>query len=498
MPTPTPLAPSSDKRLFEHVADEITQMIDRGTILPGQRLPSVRRMRERFGVSISTVLEAFRLLESRGLIVAKPQSGHYVRRRSTPPLKEPSQSQPVDRPGSLDVPLSMALANDIGQPAKVQLGPAIPSVDLLPSAALSRALARVARNQPHRAHSYDVPAGTIELRRQISRRMLDAGCTVAPDELVITHGCKEAVYLALQTVTEPGDTVAVESPTYYGLLEAIHAHRLKAFPVASNPKEGICLTALEQALTRGVKAIVVIPNFSNPMGTRMSDERKRRLLQMAIAAGVPVIEDDIYGELPHDGPRPHALRAMDDGSHVIYCSSFSKTISPGLRVGWCAPGKYLPRYLQAKMMLSQMNAVPPQLAIAEYLANGGFDRHLRRLRSAYREQTARMIDAVCRYFPSGTLVSRPAGGHVIWIELPAPADALRLHREAAAEGISIAPGPLFAVHGEYRNCFRLNTGLPWSSAIDDAIRTLGQLAARQVSEGQPMPAEDCGSLAAAS
>ncbi len=472
--------PADDQRLFERVASEVTRMIDSGALLPGQRLPSVRRMRDQFGVSISTVLEAYRLLENRGLIFTKPQSGHYVRRRSSPLLKEPGQSKPLAQPGSLDVPLSMSLANDLGQPAKIQFGAAIPSVELLPTAAISRAMARVVRNQPQRAHGYGVPAGAIELRQQISRRMLDAGCTVSPDELVITHGCKEAVYLALQSVAAPGDTVAVESPTYYGLLEAIHAHRLKALPIASDPQQGVCLEALAAALERGVKAIVVIPNFSNPLGTRMSDDRKRKLLKLAVDCGVPIIEDDIYGELPHDGPRPHALRALDDGNHVIYCSSFSKTISPGLRVGWCAPGKYYQPYVQAKMMLSQMNTMPPQLAIAEYLANGGYDRHLRRLRRAYREQTARIIDAVSRYFPPGTKVTRPTGGHVIWIELPPPIDTMQLHADAATNGISIAPGPLFAVHGEYRNCFRLNAGLPWSPAIDHALQTLARLAKAQL------------------
>lgn len=472
-------ARTSDQPLFQRVADEITRTIDQGTILPGQRLPSVRRMRDQLGVSISTVQEAFRLLENRGLIITKPQSGHYVRRRSTPPLKEPALSEPVAQPGSLDVPLSMALANDIGQPAKIQLGPAIPPMELLPTAILSRALARVMRNQPQRAHGYGVPNGAIELRRQISRRMLDAGCTVPPEELVITHGCKEAVYLALQTVASPGDTVAVESPTYYGLLEAIHAHRLKALPIASDPQEGVCLNALAAALERGVKAVVVIANFSNPLGTLMSDDRKRRLLQLASDHGVPIIEDDVYGELPHDGPRPHALRALDTDGQVIYCSSFSKTLSPGLRVGWCAPGKYLPQYLQAKMMLSQMSTMAPQLAIAEYLANGAYDKNVRRLRRAYREQTLRMIDAVSRYFPAGTKVTRPTGGHVIWIELPAPLDAMRLRADAAANGISIAPGPLFAVHGEYRNCLRLNTGLPWKPEIESAVETLGVLATQQ-------------------
>lgn len=165
---------------------------------------------------------------------------------------------------------------------------------------------------------------------------------------------------------------------------------------------------------------------------------------------------------------------------MIYCSSFSKTISPGLRVGWCAPGKYYQPYVQAKMMLSQMNTMPPQLAIAEYLANGGYDRHLRRLRRAYREQTARIIDAVSRYFPPGTKVTRPTGGHVIWIELPPPIDTMQLHADAATNGISIAPGPLFAVHGEYRNCFRLNAGLPWSPAIDHALQTLARLAKAQL------------------
>jgi DNA-binding transcriptional MocR family regulator len=467
--------------LFEQVADRIREMIDAGTLRAGDRVPSVRRLREQFRVSISTVLEAYRLLEDRGLIVAKPQSGHYVRSRPREPLAEPGRSRPVRRAKRIEEPLSMCIVSTLGDPTKVALGPAVPAHELLPSQALNRALGRVLRRAPLRCHQYDVPPGAIELRQQIARRMIDAGCSVSADDIVITNGATESVYLAIQSSTRPGDTVAVESPTYYGLLETLHALHLPVLPIASETRKGICLDALEEALKGGrVKAVVTIANFSNPTGHCMSDKRKRALVQLCAKHQVALIEDDIYGDLPHEGARPTAMKCFDADGGVLYCGSFSKTLTPGFRIGWCIPGRWQAEFERRKQMLNHMTPTATQLAIAEYLAGGGYDRHLRRMRRAYREQTLRMIDAVARHFPRGTKVTQPEGGHVLWIELDPRVDAMKLFEDAGRAGVSIAPGPVFAVHGEYRNCIRLNCGLPWSPRIDNAVQTLGRLVAEQM------------------
>lgn len=469
--------------LYEQLAGRIEALIQAGTLAPGDRLPSVRKLREQFGVSISTVLEALRLLEDRGLVEARPQSGHYVKRRLRTLPEEPGRSDPGRRAHEIDVSLSVRLNRAIFDPTqKVQLGAAIPGLELLPLRTLNRLVSTITREHPEACHAYDAPPGRLELRHEIARRMLDAGVTVSPDEVVITNGTKEAVYLALQAVTKPGDTVAIESPTYYDLIEGLHSLHLRALPIATSPREGVCFDALGDALQKKqVQAVALTANFSNPLGTLMSDADKASLVKMLARYGVPLVEDDIYGDTVHQGPRPKALRAFDEiGDTVLYCASFSKTISPALRVGWCLAGPHQQKIEHAKRALNQSNSKLLQLVTAEYLKTGGYDRHLRKLRRAYREQTDDVIDGIVEHFPEGTRLTRPTGGHMLWVEMPTRVDSLRLQEDASAAGISIAPGPMFSVDGSFRNCVRLNTGLPWTPAVGEALAKLGALAKAQL------------------
>lgn len=472
---------TQDKSLYEQVADRIQRLIAEGTLQVGDRLPSVRKLHEQWSVSISTVLEAYRLLEDRGFIAARPQSGYYVKQAMLKTPGEPQQSTPPQKAYHVDNSLSFRVICSIQDSQTIKLGAAVPSMELLPIAALNRLTGQILRQHQILAHTYDVPPGCEPLRHEVARRLMDAGCSVTRDEVVTTNGTFESVFLSLRAVTQPGDTVVIESPTYYGLLEALEILHLKALELPTHPRDGLCLSDLEAVLQKKrIAACALVSNFSNPLGTCMSDQRKKQLVELLAQYEVPLIEDDIYGDLYFEGSRPKALKAFDRHGLVLYCSSCSKTLSPGLRVGWVVAGRYQAKVEQLKWVINQTTAIAPQLTVAAFLSNGGYDRHLPQLRRAYQSQMSRMTQAICDYFPAETRVTRPNGGHVLWVELPQEFDSLILYETALQHHISIAPGVIFSPSCSYSNCFRLNSGLPWTEEIEQAMQTLGKLIQQQL------------------
>ncbi|WP_204102463.1 MULTISPECIES: PLP-dependent aminotransferase family protein [Spirulina sp. CCY15215] len=478
----TPITLSSDQSLYEQVADRLQKPILEGTLKPGDRLPSIRKLREQLSVSTSTVLEAYRLLEDRGFIVPRPQSGYYVKQTALNLPREPSETSPPQEASPIDISLAFQVMERIRDSDTIQLGAAIPAIEHLPLAKLNRLMSKMLRENSVLAHSYGSALGCLSLRSELAKRMLDAGCSVHPDRITITNGAMEAIYLALQAITQPGDTIAIESPTYFGILEAMKTLQLNALALPTHPREGISLSHLKESLQkRQIKACLIIANFNNPIGSCMDDAKKKQLVELLNEYDIPLIEDDVYGEIYFSGSRPKAIKAFDTEHRIIYCSSVSKILSPGLRIGWCAGGRYGDRIARVKAIINQSTSIPPQLAVAEFLANGGCDRHLRQLRHAYQSQMNRILQAICDYFPTETRVTQPNGGHVLWLEMPAGFDSLQLYHQALAHKISIAPGVMFSVSGKYyQNCFRLNTAIAWSPAIDRAMQTLGQLAKQQL------------------
>jgi DNA-binding transcriptional MocR family regulator len=324
--------------------------------------------------------------------------------------------------------------------------------------------------------SYSGAQGSKRLRVQIARRMISSGCALSPEDIVITSGCVEAVTLALHATCRPGDTVAIASPVYYTFLNSIQWMGLKVLEIPSSPGEGMNLDVLRYAIKHTpVHACIVIANFNNPLGSVMSDEKKRELVAILAQHDIPLIEDDVYGDLFYGPARPSSTKAYDDKGLVLYCSSFSKTLAPGYRVGWIVPGRFQQKVEDLKSLFNIATATPTQLAIAEFLANGGYDHHLRTVRRIYARQIAQVRDAICRYFPKGTRVSSPEGGFVVWVEMPEDIDALSLHEEALREGISLAPGTIFTTGDKFRNCIRLNTAF-WSEQIEQALEKLGEIA----------------------
>ncbi|MGG6241648.1 PLP-dependent aminotransferase family protein [Nodosilinea sp. AN01ver1] len=480
----SPVTLSPNQVLYEQVADRLQRLITDGTLKPGDRLPSVRKLRSQLSVSTSTVMEAYRLLEDRGMVVVRPQSGYYVKQTSLQLPQEPAPTAPPRQATDIDISLAFEVMNLMRDSGLIQLGAALPDLAMLPLAQLNRLMGKVLREEPTVAHSYGTLQGSRRLRSEFAKRMLDAGCSVHPDQIVITNGANEAIYFCLQALTQPGDTVAIESPTYFAMLEALKCLGLKALTLPTHPRDGISLPHLEDALQTGeVKAVLLVSNFSNPLGSCMDDRKKKRLVELLNQYDTPLIEDDVYGDICFEGARPKAIKAFDTENRVLYCSSVSKTLSPGLRVGWCAGGRYHSEIARMKSILNHNTAMAPQLTVAAFLANGGYDRHLRHLRRTYHEQMLRMQQAVRDYFPAETCVTRPTGGHVLWLEMPEGFDAIRLYKEALEMGIAIAPGVMFSASGQcYSNCFRLNTAVPWSENVEQAMQTLGLLTKKQLAE----------------
>lgn len=471
-------ADATPENLYERIAKRVVEQVRKGIYRPGERVPSVRQLSDQLKVSVATVIEAYRCLEDDGVLEARPQSGYYVRLRQWQPPAEPEASKPTSTPTTVSITeLAMRVFSSSRRLDVVQLGVATPHTELLPAARLSRITASIARRNESRIHRYDFPPGLAELRQQIARRMLEAGCDTSPDDIVTTIGCQEGVGLCLRAVARPGDVIAVESPTYYGSLQTIEALGMKALEIPTHPRDGISLEALELALERHrVRACVLVLSFSNPLGACMPEENKRRLVRLLAEHEIPLIEDDIYGDLGFTSPRPPAAKAYDRKGLVLYCSSFSKTLSPGLRVGWAIPGRFQEQFEHLKYVNTVATPTLPQLVVAEFLAHGGYERYLRGVRPQYAQNAERMIQAIARFFPEGTRVTKPQGGVVLWIELPSKIDALELHRRALEAGVSIAPGPLFSAKQKYRHFIRLTFAVPWNDRVEQAVHKVGRIA----------------------
>ena len=468
--------------LYIELAQEIQELVEQGTLRPGHRLPSVRRMALQRDVSISTVIQAYTVLENRSVLEARPQSGFYVRPQIPLQAPEPRMAKPMAKPSYVGVNdltaevLALAVDNDY-----VPLGAACPHHTLFPTKKLGRLIGSVCRNDPAMLGRYAMSWAFDPLAREIARRYLQCGAPLSHEELVITIGCAEALNLSLRAVTKPGDTVAVETPAYFGFLETIQSLNLRVLEIPTDSRTGLCLDAMRDALQNNdVKAIMVMPSYQNPIGSCMPDEKKAKLYELLQQHDVPAIEDDIYGDLHYGERRPKPLKAWDTDGRVLLCSSFGKTLAPSLRVGWCAPGRYLERVRRLKFTNTIGTPVILQKTISDFLRNGGYDHHLRSIRRAYQNQLHLFSQSILRYFPEGTRLSRPQGGFILWVELPPGVDTLQLYRNALGHQIATAPGALFSVKERYRNCLRMNCGVPWSDRVEQAIRTLGELAKQQL------------------
>jgi DNA-binding transcriptional MocR family regulator len=463
-----------DGFLYQHISQDIHAQIAAGTLKPGDKLPSLRALSRQRGVSVTTVSQAYLELEAQGQILVRPQSGYYVTFRPTA-LAQPEIAtlDPVPSLVGRDALIERVTAT-LRQPGIVPLGSTTLDASLLPNKALQRLIQQASR-QPE-VYASAPAAGHVNLRRQIAQRTLDSRRPVLADDVVITSGCMEALNLSLRLLCQPGDVIAVESPCFYGILQAIESLGLRALEIPASPQTGLSLDALREALAQyRITAVVTVPSFQNPLGCCMPLEHKRQFLKLAEDHDFQIIEDDIYGEFYFGNPPP-TLYALDTQDRVILCSSFSKTVAPGFRVGWALPGRRRERFLQLKRMTSLSTASLPQYVLAEYLGSGAYQRYLRRLRQRLAENHQLALPLLAQGLPPGTRISQPEGGFVFWIALPEPFTGIAFYEAALAAGIGVAPGAMFSTGPAYDHCVRLSLSLAWGPRLEGALQALGQIA----------------------
>lgn len=469
---------------YEQVVERVLSLIDRGLINDGDKIPSVRGMSKQMGVSVMTVLEGYRRLEAKGVVLSLPRSGYVVRpaaHRKYQKADRPPEAREFEIEISPETVKRPDLMDEIFRagyiPGIIGFGAGLPQGADLPSEELSLSLARVARTFPLEINQYSLNQGDLKLRKILLDYMVSAGCTPTLEEISIIPGTTQGMVTSLRFLTSPGDVVAVESPGYFGFFELPSLLNLKVVEIPSNPQRGISVDYLQALLDQGIepKCLILSPNFSNPTGALMSDENKQRLVDLCEDNYIPIIEDDTYGDLYFDGKRPRPLKALSP-DNVIYLGNFSKTISPGYRVAWIAPGKWGKEV--ARSLHVEIVSVPLclQKALVDYLDHGGVRQHIRRLRKKYESHIEIYQKLIFEYFPEGTRAGNPRGGHFLWVEMPEVCDSVVLYKLAMKENISIAPGILFSSRGLYRNCFRLNCTVHCTDEAVNAIRRLGELA----------------------
>ena len=470
-----------DTFLYQQVIDLIAENMNSGTLRPGDRLPSLRKMSKTVGVSIPTVRQAYVELERHRKVESRPQSGFYVRHRSSNKLVQPTRTTAA-KPAPLHCRSLMQRVYDgINNPDLVPLGIANPSMAKPAAKTLHRTMKRVMARAEERSLGYASTLGEPSLRRQIAYHYLDTmGAQVEPDEICITNGGQEALLLALKTVATAGDVIAVETPTYHGMLELIDSLDMLAIEIETCPEEGVTLSELERAFKKHpVKACMFSTTLGNPLGVSMPDGDRERLVHLLQQYDVALIEDDVYGDLRFDGKRPVPAQFLGSKARILTCGSFSKTAASGYRIGWVVGGNDIDEIARLKRAFSCSSGLLQQLTLAEFLASGDYARHIKALVPVLQQNSERMLALVAENFPAEVRTSRPVGGSVLWLELPKNIDSEQLFDDAIAAGISIAPGHIFSPCTCYTNFIRLSFGNPWTDKTEDALAWLGKRVCEQ-------------------
>ncbi|QLY38571.1 PLP-dependent aminotransferase family protein [Citrobacter freundii] len=460
---------------YQYLASLLAERIEQGLYCHGEKLPSVRSLSQEHGVSISTVQQAYQMLEQRQLITPQPRSGYFVAPRKAQ-LPVPPMSRPVQRPVEItqwDQVLDMLAGH--ADTSIVPFSSGVPDINQPSLKPLWRELSRVAQHNLRAVLGYDELPGCRELRQQIARLMLDGGSVVSADDIVITSGSQSGMSLALLTVCQRGDIVAVESPAYYGTMQLLRGLGIKVIEIPTDPDTGISIEALELALDQWpIKGVLLVPNCNNPLGFIMPDARKRAVLALAQRHDIVIFEDDVYGELATEYPRPRTIHSWDSDGRVLLCSSFTKSVAPGLRVGWVVPGRYHDKLLHMKYAVIGTSVPATQLAAATFVREGHYHRHVRRMRQIYQRNMEIYTCWVREYFPCGICVTRPKGGFMLWVELPPLVDMVCVAKQLCRLKIQVAPGSLFSASGKYRNCVRINCALPPDEKHREVMQKLGE------------------------
>lgn len=466
-----------DSFKYDQVSRYITNLIEKGELKPGDKAPSLRKLSKELGVSISTISQSYLSLEDQGVLKAKPQSGFFINSIVNQINDIPKSATTPGQPKKVRFgDLFEEIFANAGNPRIVPFGESKPSMDFMPVKSLTRTTRSIISRYPERCMDYTFPPGNHKLREQIAAQYAHISTRVSPDDIIITSGATEALSLSLQTVAKRGDIIAVESPTYFAVLRLIEKMGMLALEIDTDPQTGMDLDALEEAFdTMDIKAVLASPNFSNPLGCLMPEEKKRELVNMLAERDVPLIEDDVYGSIYFGDKRPRAAKSYDLNNLVLSCSSFSKTLAPGYRIGWVLAGKFKKKVVELKQATFSATSSINQLAMAEFLSSGQYDRHLVRLRMTMHDQVEKGRYMIAKCFPEDTCISNPQGGNVLWVELPRNCNSIDIFNRALQKNIGVTPGILFSATRRFKNYLRINCGFPWTETNQAAIETLAKI-----------------------
>lgn len=470
---------------YQRLALELETDIAKGRLAPGEKLPSIRTMSKETNLSVNTIERALELLEGRGLITIRSQSGSYV--KTEVPKNEFSSDKFTNTPKTVKVDDYIRFLLELTSASNsIPFGLGFLDPDLYPHRAIKRTATKLMREEPDVISKYSHPPGEWAYRLSVSKYLKKHGTHISPEEVIATTGAMNGVETALRALCEPGDTVIIEIPQFWTVLQIIEVLKLKVIEVPAHPVTGIDLEKLRAATKTGkVKAAVVMPNFNNPLGCLVSDENKRELVSILAEKDIAIIENDAYSDLAHNGKRAISLKEFGDPSQIITCSTFAKTISPGLKIGWMAPGKYFDEVQKIQRSTSTGVSRLSQMIIARYLGTREHEKNLNILRSECGKQLNRIAETVVRHFPRGTSVSSPKGGLVLWIELPGNIDAVELFRRSISQKIVVCPGAIFSASNQHKNHIRINGGMKFTPKVEQALIELGKMVKDALAEMSP-------------
>ncbi|GAB3524286.1 aminotransferase-like domain-containing protein [Emticicia fontis] len=470
---------TSDEFLYERIASVIERQIIKGVLKVGEKIPSLRTICQEYGVSQSTALQAYYFLESKALIEARPQSGYFVCNSPKKMLDVPMVSNPSNHhfEGTIETLVSRVYDNMGIREKYISLSLGIPANELLPIAKLNKGLVQAMRQMEGSGIPIEHPQGNEKLRKQIARWAFAMEANLDPDNIITTSGCLNAISYCLMALTRPGDTIVLESPVSFGMIQVAQSLQLNIIELPCYAETGIDLKTLEETLSQTpIKLILLITNFSNPLGSCMPDENKKILVELLEKYQIPLIENDINADVYFGNQRPKSCKTFDKTGLVLWCGSVSKSLAPGYRVGWVEAGRFKEQVLKKKLYHAISSTSITEEAIAIFLENGRYETHLRKLRNTLYYNYLQYLKIINEFFPEGTKASRPKGGFVLWLELDERIDTVELYERAIKQKISIAPGKMFTLRNQFNNCLRLNFGLHWNDQTYEALKTLGQIA----------------------
>jgi DNA-binding transcriptional MocR family regulator len=460
--------------LYKKIANIVESQIKNGSLVYGDRLPSVRSAQKLYNVSLNTAKSAYMELESRSLIESRPKSGYFVSRSGLRRMAIPSISTfKIDEKKQDPAALIDKVFHSLEDKEITRFSLGLPSASLLPIQKLNRCIIESVHELHDYGDQYGQVQGSPSLRKEIAKWSLVLEGKISDEDLIITSGAMNAIYSCLRAVTKPGDTIAVESPLYFGFIQAFQLLGLKTIEIPTHPITGIELDALKKVIHK-IDVCCFVTNFSNPLGALMPEEHKKELVKLLAHHHIPLIEDDLYGNIYFGSSRPKPCKYFDEEGLVMWCGSFTKVLAPSFRLGWVEPGRYKDKILKQKLIQTISQPAIYQEAVSKFLQIGRYDHHLNSFRKKLYSNYINFRNSIEAHFPENTKMSQPEGGFVLWLEMDPKIDSTLLYDYALRQKLSFAPGRMFTQHDQFKNCIRLNYAVDWNEKTAQDLMRLGR------------------------